>query len=595
MISGWGPAPELSEQLKALSLPEGVEEIPGRQGEPTLRVAGAFFHSRYNPRQEAERLVASAELKTTRPVLVIGMGLGYHAEALRAAGFTVAVAEPDPAIAGAAFRRGLSPDALHLALGDPESWEADSGFAAFAKQTPQILAHPPTVKAQPDYADAVTRALNRAALGGQRLGVAIVGPLYGGSLPIAGYLADAFERLGHRVKLVDNSTAWPIYQTATQETKTPHASQQLGAMFGNFLAEWTYTRVAEFAPDVCIVLAQAPVSPGFPERLASLGILSAFWYVENWRHLPYWQELAPRYDYFFHIQPGAFEEQLTSAGCAHHAFVQTACDPVKHAHEALSTGDVGEYTCDLSFAGAGYHNRINFFRGLTDYDFKIWGVDWGDRELARRVVGGERRFDSDVFMKIVAGSRINLNLHSSTTAEGVDPKCDAINPRVFEIAAAGGFQICDPCIGLETHFDLENEIPVYRDLKGCRALIDHYLKHPDERAACADAARERALGEHTYDHRAQQMLDLLLEAHGARLLKKGIRVERTTAEVVDQLPVKDKLATWLKTLPEDTRFTYDALMPLLGRQDNDSPHAARIFAYMREVKEFADALLKEPR
>jgi spore maturation protein CgeB len=596
MTAGFRDASAWAEELKAIPLPDGVEEVPARRGDDvTLRIGGTYLHSRYNPREEAQRLIASAKLQSNRPVLVVGIGLGYHVEALLEEGFSVTVAEHEPGIVGAALRRGLPLENLSVALGAPELLAEDPAFQAFARQTPQVLVYPPSAKLQPDYAAGITRALSRAALGGQRLGVAVVGPLYGGSLPIAGYLADAFESLGHRVKLVDNSMAWPMYQAATQETRTPQAAQQLGNMLGTFLAEWTYARVAEFNPEICIVLAQAPVAPNFPERLAKHGILTGFWYVENWRHLPYWQELASRYDYFFHIQPGAFEDQLTQAGCAHHAFVQTGCAPEKHHPVALSAEESATYTCDLSFAGAGYYNRIQFFQGLTDYDFRIWGVDWADRELSRHVVGGEKRFDSETFMKIVAGSRINLNLHSSTTAEGVDAQCDALNPRVFEIAAAGGFQICDPCIGLDRHFDTEDEVPVYRDLKSCRTLIEHYLKNPDERKAIAKRAQERALAEHTYAHRAQQMLDLLLEAHGARLLKRGVRVERTVTEVADRLPEADDLAAWLRTLPEDTLFTHDNVSPLLGRVDDNSPRPARILAYMHEVKEFADALLKEPR
>lgn len=596
MTEGWFDDPGQLEALKDIPLPESAEEIPGRQGDPTLRVRGTFLHSRYNPRQEAQRFIASAELAPEQPVLVIGMGLGYHVEALLEAGFDVTVAEREPGVVGAALRRGIPAAGLRVAVGAPDSFSGNPAFEALAKTSPQVLTHPPTGKVDPDYPTAVMNALSRGALGSQRLGIAVVGPLYGGSLPIAGYLADAFESLGHRVKLVDNSMAWPIYRTATQETRTPQAAQQLGTMFGNFLAEWTYARVAEFDPDLCIVLAQAPVSPAFPERMAQLGAITAFWYVENWRHLPYWQEIAPLYDYFFHIQPGAFEEKLTQAGCKYHAFVQTACDPTQHHPVELEEDDEKAiYGCDLSFAGAGYYNRIAFFQGLTDYDFRLWGVDWASRELAPLVVGGEQRFDSATFMKIVAGSRINLNLHSSTTAEGVDPKCDAINPRVFEIAAAGGFQICDPCVGLDQHFDFDKELPVYHNLRECRALIDHYLAHDDERKAIAKAAQARALAEHTYSHRAQQMIDLMLEAHGARLLKKGIRVERTVAEMAARLPADDELAGWLRELPPDLLFKYDDVAPFLGRVNDASARPARVLAYMRQVKEFAEMLLKEPR
>ncbi len=232
---------------------------------------------------------------------------------------------------------------------------------------------------------------------------------------------------------------------------------------------------------------------------------------------------------------------------------------------------------------------------MTDYDFKLWGVDWAARELSPLVVGGEHRFDSEEFMKIVAGTKINLNLHSSTTHEGIDPEVDAINPRVFEIAAAGGFQVCDPCAGLERHFDFETELPVYRTLKELRERIDYFLAHPQERAAFAERAQKRALAEHTYAHRAEQMLRLIFERHGARILKRGIRVQRTAGEMIDRAGKDTELGRWLATLPEELPFTQEMLTPFLRAGTEETTYPERLFMYMREVREFAESLLKNPR
>src|SRR5690606_1768021 len=120
-----------------------------------------------------------------------------------------------------------------------------------------------------------------------------------------------------------------------------------------------------------------------------------------------------------------------------------------HKPVELDPDEQATYACDISFAGAPYLNRVQMFQALTDYNFKIWGPDWPGRELHKLVQRPGERFTPEMFAKIVAGSKINLNLHSSAAHEGIDPGCDAINPRVFEIAACGGFQLCDPAIGLE--------------------------------------------------------------------------------------------------------------------------------------------------
>jgi len=574
---------------------DDVRIIEARSGKPTLKVGQVLLHSRYDPEREAAQLVDSAGLDPSRPVLVIGLGLGYHVRELLARGFEAAAVEPDAAVARRALEGPLGEAAFPLGIGEVEAVAASEAFRSLARRMPQVLIHPPTARLHPRYVDALRAALAREAFSGVRFSVAVVGPMYGGSLPISRYLADAFRALGHRTLAVDNAEGWPLYEAVTGSVEHARAKAQLGQMVTNLLGEWTYARVAEFNPEICIVLAQAPVRSNFAARLAESGTVSAFWFVENWRHMPYWKQVALEYDYFFHIQPGEFDALLEAIGCKHHAFVQTGCDPAVHRPAELTAEERAEFGCDLSFAGAGYYNRNRLFRGLTDYDFKIWGVNWTERALARLVQRRDQRFSPEEFMKIVAASKINLNLHSSNRREGVDPACDAINPRVFEIAAAGGFQLCDPCVGLEDHFDFETELPTFTNLAELRARIDYFLAHPDDRKAIARAARDRALRDHTYERRAQQMLDLILERHGARLLKRGVRVQRSSKEIMERVGADSDLGKYLALWPPDALFTYDSLRAMQDQRVGEDLYAARVFHYLREVREFAEAVLRERR
>lgn len=563
-----------------------------RTGQPTLRVDGIQFHSRYNPGEEAQRLVASANLAPDAPVLVIGTGLGHHVLALLAAGHDVVAIEPERDILKLAVEGPLASAPCLLGAGELPRVGDDNALDRFLARDPEILIHPPTAQRHNEFVQNLQGQLALRALTGKHVSVAIVGPMYGGSLPIANYLAQAFARLGHHTRYINHEDAWPLYEKVGATVKGTKPAAQLTDFYTNFLSEWTYAQVAEFNPEICIVLAQAPVSPDFPERLRRNGIVTAFWYVENWRHLPYWRDIAAHYDYFFHIQPGEFEAKLDAVGCRHHAHVQTACDPHLHRAVTLTEEEAETYSCDLSFAGAGYYNRVELFKGLGDYNFKIWGVNWSDRYLRRLLPEGEKRFGTDEFMKIVAGSRINLNLHSSSSHNGVDPACDAINPRVFEIAAAGGFQLCDPCVGLDRLFDFDTELPVYRDLRELRDRIDYYLAHPAERDTMAAAARKRVLAEHTYDRRAEEMLEHIFAAHGAALMKRGIRAMHSVAEIQDRLDQESDLYQWLATLPGETPFTYEIMSQLTPPLGGVRGPAEEIFTYMCQVKENADSLAK---
>jgi len=588
-------ASEWVRRLRHVTPGPDIQVLEGRGGRLTVRTRQAFLHSQYNPEQEAQRLIDAAELDSARPVLVVGLGLAYHVIELINRGFEVVVLEPNVELAALSVRMLPQNIDFHVGIGTGAELCASPKLQEYLRAQPQLLVHPPTGRLYPEFQQEIAGALAYNQLSGQRLNVAVVGPLYGGSLPIAQYLVRGLRTAGHNATLIDNAPAWELYREMTGSVKNAHASGQLGQLMANTLSEWTYARVMEFDPEICIVLAQAPVNTRFPARLREAGIVTAYWFVENWRHMGYWRDIAELYDTFFHIQPGEFESKLASVGVKHQAFVQTACDPELHRPVRLSEPEKRAYKCDISFAGAGYYNRLQVFKGLTDFDFRIWGVDWNDRDLAPLVQGGERRFDSEDFNRIVSGSKVNLNLHSSKTHDGVDPACDALNPRIFEIAAAGGFQVCDPCAGLAQHFDPQREVPQYRDLRELREILRYYLEHPKERSAMARRSRDRALREHTYGHRAAQMIERLTFWHGARILAKGVRIQRTVAETASRLPQESALRVYLETLPPDLLFTQDAINAVLRPPMAGLTYPEQLFSYMREVRNFSETLLKEHR
>jgi spore maturation protein CgeB len=587
------PAREWLPEL-ADALPGGhLECTTGRDGMPALKVNGVSYHSRYNPVEEAARLVDSVQLDPERPVLVLGLGLGYHALELARRGADLAVVEPDRGMARLALGGPCSEANFPLALCDAETAGDDPKLGAFLRRMPQVWVHPSAGRVGGGAIEALAAEVSRLALGGQRLRVAVVGPLYGGSLPITEHLVRAFRKLGHVTLYVDNSPAWGLFDTMRGSIERTKPTAQLSDMLVHLLGEWSYARVAEFEPEVCIVMAQAPVGPDFPERIRAQGTVSAFWFIENWRHMGYWKSIAAAYDGFFHIQPGEFEARLEEAGCARHAFIQTGCDPEVHRPADLTPEEARALGCDVSFAGAGYPNRNQVLSGLTDFDLKIWGVDWTAQVLQKHLQNPGERFTPELFAKIVAASKVSLNLHASTTHPGVDPNYDALNPRVFEIAACGGFQLCDPCIGLEQFFDPDTEIPTYRSLPELRERLSHFLGKPDERAAIAERARARALRDHTYEHRARQMLDCLFGWHGQRMLRRGIRVQKTVGELLDDGVVRDDgLAEFMKSLPQDMLFLHETVNAALGGAKYRPDLAGQAFLYLRNLRESAEALIK---
>lgn len=77
--------------------PGPIESGPSRCGVPSGRYAGVWLHSRYDPLAEAERSVDEALSSGADLLVLLGLGLGYHAEKALERDSRVLVIEHDPA------------------------------------------------------------------------------------------------------------------------------------------------------------------------------------------------------------------------------------------------------------------------------------------------------------------------------------------------------------------------------------------------------------------------------------------------------------------------------------------------------------------
>ncbi len=100
---------------------------------------------------------------------------------------------------------------------------------------------------------------------------------------------------------------------------------------------------------------------------------------------------------------------------------------------------------------------------------------------------------------------VNLNSTSIQMAT-------AVNQRVFDCPAAGGFLLTDHQSSLESLFDTGKEIITYQSLDECKELFKFYLNKPRLRQKVVLAARERILREHTYIHRMRYIVELVKQS-----------------------------------------------------------------------------------
>lgn len=82
-----------------------------------------------------------------------------------------------------------------------------------------------------------------------------------------------------------------------------------------------------------------------------------------------------------------------------------------------------------------------------------------------------------------------------------------VNERVFKLAAAGAFFISDPIASLTEDIFIKGEAVVAKDEKEFRALVQEVIKDPAIRDEHISACKETVLSNHTYKHRAEQILE----------------------------------------------------------------------------------------
>ena len=102
------------------------------------------------------------------------------------------------------------------------------------------------------------------------------------------------------------------------------------------------------------------------------------------------------------------------------------------------------------------------------------------------------------------------------TAQGISFNCTskqmkgAVNQRIFDCPAAGGFVLTDWREQMDDLFT-KDEMVCYHAPEEIPDLVSYYLKHPNECKAFAKRARKRVLDCHTWEQRLKSMLKTMRE------------------------------------------------------------------------------------
>lgn len=150
---------------------------------------------------------------------------------------------------------------------------------------------------------------------------------------------------------------------------------------------------------------------------------------------------------------------------------------------------------------ATHRARRDLARRLSPLGLEVRGDDGWFQILDK--VGGSLRYYTDL-APFYRSTAVNLNTTSLQMKS-------AVNQRVFDCPAAGGFLITDAQGDLEQLFDPDSEMVTYSDLDELAEKVAYYLARPQERMAIVRRAQERIAAHHTFRHRLQSLEAYLRE------------------------------------------------------------------------------------
>jgi len=141
-------------------------------------------------------------------------------------------------------------------------------------------------------------------------------------------------------------------------------------------------------------------------------------------------------------------------------------------------------------------------------------LDWSERpampvsaKLKPRMREGKFGLD---MLNGIAATKVTLNLHADASIRF------ASNMRLFESTGAGGCLLTDWKENLPKLFEPDKEIVTYRSIEDCIEKIKWLIAHPSECEAIGRAAQQRALRDHTYRHRAEELSEIVRSALSKR-------------------------------------------------------------------------------
>lgn len=151
---------------------------------------------------------------------------------------------------------------------------------------------------------------------------------------------------------------------------------------------------------------------------------------------------------------------------------------------------------DVSFVGKNYGWRSVFIKKIRKMGINVetFGFGWENGPLS-----------NEEMVKLYSRSRINLGF----AGVGHSKRLMCLKGRDFEVPMSGGLYLTQDNPELSLVYDVGKEIVTYMNEKDCAEKIKRLLAHPDEADKIQKAGRTRAMRDHGWEKRFEEIFRLV--------------------------------------------------------------------------------------
>jgi spore maturation protein CgeB len=543
--------------------------VNSRCGAPTLRVVAAdgcekLLHSGYEPMKEARCLVDRFTFDGRGIIVVLGLGLGYHVKELAArfpeAEIIVIEALPE------CERLARKHETIDFNRGRLDCLNGLSPAAALQRVTERqlqagmpplsLFSLPAAVAAFPAYYQPLRDTLGASVdlnLAGRlrqrkfrETSARIL--LFDSGYFLTREVAAALRQLGHHVERLHFTPQTPL-------------SELLAGLV---------TGIASFHPDFCLTINHLGFDEegGVTQFLSSIEMPAASWFVDSPDLIVrgFDRNVSPFTALF--VWDTAYIASMRQAGFEAVSYLPLATAPELFRPLPADVPDVARLAATVGFIGnsmvapladklakiprhlhavteklarrlgeqrtslgelfatldltekrqldqLGSRERIDLEKAVTWQATLLYRRDCIEQLRAfRPVIRGDQGWRSlldadftlspplDYYRELpLFYNACTVNFNATNLQMGT-----AVNQRLFDVPASGGFLLTDHQESLEDLFAVGEEVITYRDRAEIPGLVRFYLDNSGAREKVARRGRERVLRQHTYRHRLETLI-----------------------------------------------------------------------------------------